>query len=158
MRTLRLGLVLAVASLFTAACGSVTMTGGTGGQNGSGGANATGGNKGTGGTKGGTGGAGGAGETCAQLQNEYAAALPQAKSCSPNSGGGACDQQAPSTLGCSCQTSVNNKNTLDQIQSRWDQAGCQAACPAIACIAPRSGVCQAADAGGGTCADVLATP
>jgi hypothetical protein len=143
------------------------MTGGTGGQNGSGGrAGSTGGVTGaTGGTSGGTGGAaggnhgsgGGGGESCSQLQNEYAAALPQARSCSPNSGGTQCAQQAPSTLGCSCQTSVNDKNQLDQIQTRWTVAGCQTVCPAIACIAPRSGICLPADAGGGSCADV-ATP
>jgi hypothetical protein len=145
MRSLRLLLLLALPSLFNVACGSVTMTGGTGGQNGSGGS--TGGNHGTGG---GTG-----GESCAQLQDAYAAAFPQARACSPNSGGGQCDQQVPSTLGCGCQTFVNDKSTLDQIQARWTAANCQAVCPAIACLAPKTGACRAGDAGGGTCADVL---
>ena len=146
MRSLRLLVLLALASLFPPACGSVTMTGGTGGQTGTGGGNATGGNKGTG---------GGGGQSCGQLQDEYAAALPAARACSPNSGGGQCDQQAPETLGCTCQTSVNDKSTLDQIQARWTAAGCQTVCSAIACITPRSGLCRAGDAGGGTCTDVL---
>jgi len=149
MRSFCLAFVLALASLFTPACGSVTTTGGTGGQTGSGGrGGGTGGNHGTG---------GGTADSCTQLQNEYAAALPQARSCSPNSGGGQCEQQAPSTLGCSCQTVVNDKSQLDQIQNRWTVAGCQTVCPAIACLAPTTGICRTADAGGGTCAD-LPTP
>jgi hypothetical protein len=152
MHALRAVCLLSLVSLFPA-CGSVTMTSGTGGQNGSGGTGtggkATGGNHGSGGT--GTGGA-----TCSQLQDEWAAALQQARSCSVGSGGGQCDQQAASTLGCDCQTYVNDKSPLDPILSRWDAQGCQAqaVCPAIACLAPRSGACRASDAGGGTCADV----
>jgi hypothetical protein len=168
MHTLRAVRVLSLASLLTA-CGSVTMTGGTGGQTGGGtGGMATGGNRGggtggmaTGGNHGGgTGGMatggnrGSGGETCAQLQDDYTAALPQARSCSASSGGSQCDQQAPSMLGCDCQTFVNDKGALDQIQQRWTIQGCQALCPAIACLAPRSGACRAADAGGAACTDV----
>ncbi len=142
---------LALLTLVASACGSVTMTGGTGGQNGTGGS-------GTGGTNGGSGGSTGA--TCAQLESQYSVELAKAKNCSPNASS-QCQETAPDKLACGCNTYVNDKSALDQLQSRWDQAGCQntTACPAIACVAPRAGVCRPADAGGSSCTDSLvATP
>ena len=147
MRALRL--CLAFLTLAAAACGSVTTTGGTGGQNGTGGNGS-----GTGGTNGGSGGSTGA--SCAQLESQYSVELAKAKSCSPNASN-QCQEMAPDKLACGCPTYVNDKSALDQLQSRWSQAGCQntTVCPAIACVAPRAGLCRATDAGGAACSDSL---
>ena len=138
---------LAFLTLAASACGSVTTTGGTGGQTGSGGNGS-----GTGGTNGGTG--GGSGASCAQLESDYSTELAKAKICSPNASN-QCQEMALDKLACGCPTYVNDKSALDQLQSRWSQAGCQntTVCPGIACVAPRAGVCRATDAGGSTCSD-----
>ncbi|HSS39141.1 MAG TPA: hypothetical protein VLT58_10260, partial [Polyangia bacterium] len=127
-------------------------TGGSGGAGGgSGGVSGQGGMPGTGGKT---------GTTCADLQTAYAAALARAKSCSPN-GSNQCQDTAPSSLDCGCETFVNDKTMVDQIQSSWNQAGCQnmtSLCPAIACVRPKSGSCRPADGGGSSCVDVLVSP
>jgi hypothetical protein len=67
-----------------------------------------------------------------------------------------------SALGCSgCPTFVNDDSNLGQFSDAWNQAGCNQGqvCPAIACVAPKSGICRASDAGGALCVDQLvATP
>lgn len=150
---------IALAALLTVACGSITTSGGTGGQagqaSGQGGTGARGGGSGKGGGSGGTAGTGG-GATCAQLQNDYDTALAQARSCSPGANN-QCQQNAPSSLACGCETFVNDTSTLDAIRSRWNQANCQnqTVCPAAACLQPRSSSCRPADGGGSACVDSL---
>ena len=138
-----------LAALLVTACGSITTTSDGGGQGGAAGH--------AGGTGGGTGGT--TGGSCADLQSQYAAALTAAKSCSP-SGANQCQQKAPASLGCGCETYVNNRTALDQLESSWNQAGCQNTilCPAIACVSPRAGFCRTNDAGGASCTDVLVMP
>lgn len=152
MRTLS-SLLLAI--LLASGCGSVTtIGGGGGGQGGTSGQNGRGGSGGSGKGTGGTG-----GESCAQIETAYATALQQAKSCSLGASN-QCQQTAPSSLACGCDTFVNDRSMLDTLQSRWNQANCQngALCPAIACIMPKSASCRATDAGGPACADNLLTP
>ncbi len=116
-----------------------------------------------GGAGGGSGGAGGqvadGGVSCTDLENQYQAALPAARSCDVNAIG-QCQQPVSSSLSpcfVNCMTYVNNALTLNAIKASWVQAGCNqivAICPLIACIQPKAGVCVAADAGGGTCSSV----
>ena len=147
---------LAFLTLVASACGSITTTGGAGGQTGTGGRGA--GGSGAGGTNGGSGGS--PGESCAQLQSDYSVELAKAKMCSPNASN-QCQQTAPDALACGCETFVNDRSSLDQLQTRWNQAGCQntTVCPAIACIAPKGAACRTSDAGGASCVDpTVATP
>jgi hypothetical protein len=134
----------ALAALVAIGCGSITATTDAGSAAG---ASGHGGTPGSGGTS---------GPTCSDLQTQYAAELARAKSCSPNASN-QCQDMAPSSLGCGCQTFVNDKSSVDQIQSRWNQAGCQntTLCPAIACVNPKSGACRPADGGGASCVDLL---
>ncbi len=64
---------------------------------------------------------------------------------------------APTELACpGCTTHVEATAKLDSIRTKWSNAGCKSGlCPAIACVAPGSGVCTATDAGsgGGYCTD-----
>lgn len=147
---------LAFLTLVASACGSVTVTGGAGGQPGAGGRGS--GGSGTGGTKGGSGGT--TGTSCAQLESDYSVELQKAKMCSPDASN-QCQQTAPDALACGCPTFVNDRSALDQLQTRWNQAGCQntTLCPAIACVAPKGASCRASDAGGASCSDTtVATP
>jgi hypothetical protein len=143
-------LAFALAALMVTACGSVTTTGDGAGQGGTAG-------RGSGGTGGGTGGT--TAGSCSDLQTQYAAALTAAKSCSQTTSN-QCQQKAPASLGCGCETFVNSRTALDQLESSWNQAGCQnsVVCPAIACVPPRSSFCRAGDGGGASCSDVLVTP
>ncbi len=149
---MRLQPSLLLLALVAAACGSVTSIADASGQGGSGGRHAGTGGKGGGGT----GSGGSTGTSCSQLESDYAAELVKAKSCSPNASD-PCAQMAPNALACGCQTFVNDRSALDQIQSRWNQSGCQATtvCPAIACVTPKSAACRPADGGGATCQDML---
>jgi hypothetical protein len=133
--------------------GSGTGTGGQGGVSGTGGS-------GTGGSA--TGGAGG-GLSCGDLAAAYAAALPAAASCDV-SGAGQCQQVvsgslSPCTVNCYL-TFVDDATALNAIKDLWQQAGCAnvaVLCPAISCVRPSSGVCVAADGGGGVCAAAILT-
>ncbi|HXU60119.1 MAG TPA: hypothetical protein VN962_00360 [Polyangia bacterium] len=143
--------------LFASACGSITTVGDGGPPGGSGGHL-----PGTGGAAGRFGGGtgGNSGTSCTQLESEYATELAKAKTCSPNASN-QCQQTAPNALACGCETFVNDRSGLDQLQSRWNQAGCQGStlCPAIACVMPRAASCRAGDGGGASCQDSLvATP
>ena len=99
------------------------------------------------------------GVSCSDLENQYQAALPAARSCDVNAIG-QCQQLVSSSLSpCSnCMTYVNDALTLNAIKASWEQAGCNQTvgilCPLIACIQPKAGVCVTADAGGGTCSSV----
>lgn len=151
METMRaLTISLAFLALIASACGSVTTTGGAGGQTGAGGSG-TGGNNGTG---------GGTGDSCAQLESQYSVELAKAKTCSPNASN-QCQEMASTALACGCPTYVNDKSALDQLQSRWDQAGCQnssTVCPALACVSPRGATCRASDGGSPSCVDTVVAP
>jgi hypothetical protein len=134
------------ALLWAAACGTVTSSGGTGGAGGA-----------TGGTQGGTGGQGGA-AACAKIQADYKVALTAARACSPDATN-QCQKNVESALGCTgCPTFVNDDSNLGQFSDEWNKANCDQGqvCPAIACVAPKSAVCRASDAGGALCADQLA--
>jgi hypothetical protein len=120
-------------------------TGGTGGS-------ATGGSSGAGGSS-----PDGGLSSCSELTTQYAAALAASKSCDIGASG-QCAQQVPASLAvCSggCTEYVNDATTLNQIQLKWNQAGCgnvAVLCPAIACLQPYAGVCVATDGGSkGTC-------
>jgi hypothetical protein len=141
---------LTLLALFASACGSITTIGDAGGQTGSGGrAGGSGGRFG-----GGTGGS--SATSCVQLESDYAAELAKAKSCSPGASN-QCQESAPSALACGCDTFVNDRSALDQLQTRWKQAGCQSGmvCPAVACVMPRGATCRAGDGGSGVCQDSL---
>ena len=131
-------------------------TNGTGGK-GSGGTNGTGG-QGAGGSNG-TGGQGGAAD-CTTLATDYSGALTEAKACTPGAGG-QCKQEVDSSLSCpGCKTYVNDTTMLDAIDAQWTAAGCDKMhfiCPAIACVVPGPGTCQASApaATTGTCSSVL---
>lgn len=173
------GLAGAVGSGGTVSTGGVVGTGGalgTGGAIGTGGALGTGGRKGTG-TGGvvGTGGAVGTGgdkgnndggESCGQLESDYANALTDARSCTPGAQN-QCQKLVDSSISCpGCKQYVNDTTTLDAITAAWDAANCGAtphACPAIACVVPTTVTCVATssdngpNAGaspGGTCASL----
>ena len=112
------------------------------------------------------GGGGAGGLSCADLDNQYAAALPAAKSCAVGVSG-QCQQLvsdalaiSPCHIGCD-MIYVNDASALNAIESTWTQAGCNldVGCPNIACAAPTMGTCVAADGGGGVCKSVtVATP
>jgi hypothetical protein len=150
--------------LVAAGCGSVVSVG-DGGAGGRGGG-ATGGRGGgaTGGSAAGGAGAGGAsaggpgaggvaaggsgGESCQEIQTEYAAALEQAKQCVPGAAN-QCTKTAQSSLDCGCATHVNDDSGLSDYASRWAASGCRAGvCPAIACLV-QSAICAPIDGGGG---------
>jgi hypothetical protein len=162
----------------SAGTGGAGTIGGAGGHAGGSGSGGAGGNSGggagggvhagsSGGGKGGAGGgAGGTGGTqqtdggvsCAALQNQYAAALPAALSCSV-SASGQCQQLvsqnlalSPCHIGCD-MVYVNDDSKLNAIESTWVQAGCNlgVGCPNIACAPPTSGTCVASDGGAGIC-------
>lgn len=141
--------------LLAASCGSVTSIaedGGRGGAPGTGGATGTGGNH---------GGGGNGGTSCSQIQSAYQAALTTARACSVGATN-QCQKTVPNALGCNgCPTFVNDDSALSQYDNAWNQAGCNQdqVCTNIACLAPKSAACKAADAGGATCVDsFVATP
>jgi hypothetical protein len=142
---------LGIAALLCAAsCGTVTSSGGTGGA---GGASGTAGTQGSGGT--------GGASTCAKIQADYQAAVTAARACSPDATN-QCQKSVESALGCTgCPTFVNDDSNLGQFSDQWSKANCDQGqvCPGIACVAPKSAVCRASDAGGALCADqLIATP
>lgn len=86
---------------------------------------------------------------CNSLAFDYGEQLAQAKACDPSVDDVVCTATVTSALACGCPTSVNPDNmaaiaALEQIQKQWNGMGCGAAilCPAIACIAPESGLCE----------------
>ena len=126
-----------------------------------GGGAGTGGHAGGGGTTtGGHGGGGHGGQTvdsgvsCAELANEYSAALPAAEACTAGAAN-QCQQLVPITLSvCSgCQHYVTDATTLNAIRTQWTNQGCDQptgtiVCPlaAILCINPgTAGACAGAD-------------
>jgi len=166
--------------------GATTGSGGAGGDHaggGSGGAT-TGSGGGTAGSGGGTAGAGGGatgaggsiaghngggqgghgtgkdgGETCAELETDYSDALTAARKCTPGAAN-QCQQLVDLSISCpGCKGYVNDATTLDTIAGKWKDQNCKGGfCPAIACIAPGTGVCMSTSGGpGGTCQSGLAT-
>jgi hypothetical protein len=116
----------------------------TGGATGSGGQVATGGTIGTGGQTA-TGGRGGSGRTCAQIENDYATALMDAKACTV-SGTDQCRTLVDNSVACpGCRVYVNDGSGLSALKTEWTSSGCAQThniCPAIACIAPTFSTCQ----------------
>jgi hypothetical protein len=84
--------------------------------------------------------------TCNTFETEYAAALTRARSCSVNVKA-QCSAKVSSSLRCAgCESWVNSTVELDQIRAQWAATGCAkcaAPCPAIACRALSTGVCNA---------------
>lgn len=146
------------------ACGGETDGGGSGGTTASGGNGGSGGSGATGGTggstAGGTGGSGGLPIECNELGKLYAAALADAKLCSPMINSLQCTLVFPDELACPCNTYVNPDNaqavqTLQVLLKQWASAGCVVPCPAIACIEPQGAGCELSGAGAdaGFCVD-----
>jgi hypothetical protein len=135
--------------------------GGTGGQAGgaAGGGAAGKGGSGTAGSGGGTGGAGGD-TTCSDLETAYTKALKNAKTCDATKTG-QCQDLVGSSLACAgCQTHVNDTTKLTELQKQWTAAGCDTpirVCPALACVAPDTGVCSSGT-NGDSCTDQVLTP
>jgi hypothetical protein len=143
--------------------GSIEDTGGSGGSG-------TGGS-GTGGSTGGSGGSGDGGsgggigpdaglpskdalppgdaasqcDVCAGYVKEYADAIKQEQVCNPNVPN-QCLKQTQGSLSCGCSVWVTNTFASDAVRKRFADAGCIkcqrfSVCPAIACVAPGTGVC-----------------
>ena len=131
-----------------------------GGAGGGGHAGSAGGSSGAGG-KAATGGHGGGGQggqavdggvTCAELVNEYSAALPAAEACTSGAAN-QCQQLVPLSLSiCTgCEHYVTDAKTLNAIRAQWTSQGCNlttalTVCPAIACVNPgTAGACTGVD-------------
>lgn len=168
MRRTSLCLLVGLTLALQINCGSVTSdgsgsggSGGTGGgQSGGAGQTGRGGSAGAGG-KAATGGHGGGGQggqtvdsgvTCAELVNEYSAALPAAEACTSGAAN-QCQQLVPLSLSiCTgCEHYVTDAKTLNAIRAQWTNQGCNlttalTVCPAIACINPgTAGACTGVD-------------
>jgi len=96
-------------------------------------------------------GAGGAGGTaCAQLESDYSAALTEAEKCDATQTN-QCQSVVSISLSCpGCTTHVNDTSKLTEIETKYEQAGCNAnphPCPAIACVFPGTGACVATNSG-----------
>jgi hypothetical protein len=141
---------------------------GGGGHAGAGGSGGAGGKAATGGHGGG--GQGGqtvdSGVSCAELANEYSAALPAAEACTPGAAN-QCQQLVPLSLSiCTgCEHYVTDATTLNALRTQWTNQGCNLTtalivCPAIACINPgTAGDCVAVDgSANGVCGYGIATP
>jgi hypothetical protein len=149
-----------------------TGTAGTGGQSGKAGSSGDGGKGGKAGSSGdagktGTdGGASDAGDVCAALQAEYAAAIAAGQKCNLALNRLTCQLKVNSSLRCpGCTVSVDDDKPAMAVQAKWAESGCAkkiAICPAIACINPGRGLCDAnpADPGSiyGTCKSGGLTP
>jgi hypothetical protein len=93
------------------------------------------------------------GETCAELETDYSDALMAARKCTPGAAD-QCQHLVGLSISCpGCKGYVNDATTLDIIAGEWKDQGCKVSvCPAIACIAPGTGVCLSTSGGpGGTC-------
>lgn len=128
-----------------AGCGSTDSDGsGTGGAGGSGG-----------------GGSAGTSGTCANLMQEYAAALSEAKVCDTSINTLLCTAKTSDQLLCGCPTFYNpaNKdavNKLATVSQQAQAASCQVPCPKIACADPQSASCVASGSGTvGVCTDTV---
>ncbi|HEY4188062.1 MAG TPA: hypothetical protein VGP07_23505 [Polyangia bacterium] len=115
---------------------------------------------------------GGASAVCEGLIQKYAAALWNAKSCSP-SAADQCGTLVPTELAvctAGCMAYVNDPTEVNAVRLEWDNAGCAAggglglggfsgtsqgngmvSCPVVRCSTAVSGACVAGDAGGTVC-------
>jgi len=143
----------ATGSAGTTGRGGTTGNGGTTGSAGTTGGAGAGGSAGGRGGSGGAAGAGGQGGTgvqnCTEWETRYGQAMVRARMCSAILTVLQCTQQVSSKLACGCPTYVNAKTELDMIRSEWLQTACSlnVICPAIACPAPGTAHCVAADSG-----------
>jgi len=137
--------------------GTTTGTGGQGATTGTGGGA---GDRPIGGSGGGQAGAGGGaaghagggqgghltdgGETCAELETDYSAALATAIQCNPGSPN-QCQYLVERSIACpGCQEFVNDLTTLNTIVSEWNSQDCGATphpCPLSVCLQPATGTC-----------------
>ncbi|MBC8131544.1 MAG: hypothetical protein H7X95_01080 [Deltaproteobacteria bacterium] len=113
----------------------------SGGVIGSGGVSHSGGARGTGGSTGTT-------AECQQYMHDYDAEIPAARACKLNGNQAkACAVLVPQKLagcGSSCMIYVDKANMLDQIQKKWDKAGCVAPpCGTATCNSPSPSICSA---------------
>ena len=144
---MRVGWILGLA-LMLVACSS-----GSGGSGGIGGSTASGGSAGTAGAA-----------SCGSLESQYATALKDAKSCTPNAKTNECTLQVSDQLSCPCAATYVNAGNVDAVKKlgtlglAWMDGKCSSGvgCPNHFCPPPSSGVCQA-DATGttGTCVDAF---
>lgn len=155
----------------TGAAGAMGTAGATGaaGHTGAAGATGAGGNTGAAGT-GGNGGSGAAGaspdggDVCTAIEEQYAAALTEAKKCDPATvNTDKCQQEVDTSLACpnNCKTWVNVTQPLDDVRQKWQDASCDKVhhvCPAIACVNPGKGTCVASAGGGGMCVSLSIMP
>jgi hypothetical protein len=100
------------------------------------------------GSQAGTGGRAGAGESCDQLETEYATARDPAQMCDARATG-QCQQVVGTSLACRrCTIHVNDASTLNAIQARYDRAGCPSnGCAGALCVNPGTGACTMIDRG-----------
>jgi hypothetical protein len=84
------------------------------------------------------------GETCAELETDYGAALATAIQCSPGSVN-QCQHLVERSIACpGCQEFVDDVTTLNTIVSAWTNQDCGATphpCPLIACAKPATASC-----------------
>ena len=111
--------------------GGTTGSGGVGGQIGGSGGSGTGGSAGGEGFD--------AGSACDQISAQYATTIKADKVCQPIAG--ACQSMAVSVIGCPCLTPVQSSAGLDVLISEWNNNGCGASCPSVACVVPQLGNC-----------------
>jgi hypothetical protein len=150
----------------TAIARSVGGAGGHGGPGGAGGA--AGGHGGQGGLAGYTGsGIAGmvvaSGFTCAELEAQYAAAIPAAKACTPGAAN-QCQTVGGLTLGicAGCWGYLNDVTALNAIYAKWTAQWCNVStggltCPPTSCNNGSPQVCSPTDgaAPGGVCTDMF---
>ena len=103
-------------------------------------------------------------QACADLETQYAAALAEAKQCSPQLPVEQCLSTADDALACPCPTTVNKgpgTEKMDQLREQWNNLGCGDVidCPEIACPEPAAGQCVPNPNGpNGVCSDLYTSP
>jgi len=95
-------------------------------------------------------------KTCDQLNQDYIAAVQQAKSCSPMLPVVQCQLLVDNAIHCACSTYVEQTNTaaltkMAKIKQQFQAAGCVAYQCGMPCPAPQPGFCGMDPSGGGSC-------
>jgi hypothetical protein len=105
-------------------------------------------------------------QTCWDLNKAYINAIGEAKACNPYIASPApqCTKSVKTALFCPlCDTFINPQNTaaiakMTAAETKWKSLSCdqmEVACPAMACMAPKSATCLPGGSapGGGSCVD-----
>jgi len=84
--------------------------------------------------------------SCEGLAKKYLEEIASAKTCQLVGADSQCKTLRPATIGCGCDTHVNNDATatLDDLIETYAKAGCVGPCTKIACPDPGEGGCVAA--------------